>query len=493
MEIPDFEDVQDLIDDGIEERVITEEESVFAVVELKQLKILLQRCHECGRIPGGPSKGKLRNITWKQTGGPSKEKLRNITWKQTGSNLTAHYRCACKDKCSWSTQSTIPGTDTRLGNLALVAAAHTAPIGYPDLASFFHAAKIPIFAKRHWHNQSRCFVFPTIEDHYFRMNADLKNSLVAPIKIAVDGQYDSPGYSAQLCAVSAVEDSSKQVVDFACVEKHEVGGISGRMELKGVQKVLESVQKTNEHTYAAVERAKSEDIVEDVFSFFMHVRGVHSWQPGLMKDLIPQGTAKIGKEFSKLSFSSILGCHHAALGDQETLPVASSSVAYQVILSLATKTTFLNDLKKMHHGNFTSFVESFNSVAIHYRPKRKYFPIKGFMIRTMLAALSYNENRRAEDRGERVVKRVCMMYSKSKGEMISKIQKGPIYEKWKEEIIDGAIKKKIEQGYGLPDMLDEDKYMHDGDDFIADELAELLNFDEEEESELEVDSDVEFD
>jgi hypothetical protein len=82
------------------------------------------------------------------------------------------------------------------------------------------------------------------------------------------------------------------------------------------------------------------------------------------------------------------------------------------------------------------------------------------MIRTMLAALSYNENRRAEDRGERVVKRVCMMYSKSKGEMISKIQKGPIYEKWKEEIVDGAIKKKIEQGYGLPDMPDEDKYMH---------------------------------
>jgi hypothetical protein len=39
-----------------------------------------------------------------------------------------------------------------------------------------------------------------------------------PIYISLDEQYDSPRYSAELCAVTAVEDHSKQVLDFSVEE-----------------------------------------------------------------------------------------------------------------------------------------------------------------------------------------------------------------------------------------------------------------------------------
>ena len=45
--------------------------------------------------------------------------------------------------------------------------------------------------------------------------------------------YDSPGYSAELCTVTAIEKYSKQVLSFSVVHKKEVENVSGRMELSG--------------------------------------------------------------------------------------------------------------------------------------------------------------------------------------------------------------------------------------------------------------------
>uniref|UniRef100_A0A914DJR9 Mutator-like transposase domain-containing protein n=1 Tax=Acrobeloides nanus TaxID=290746 RepID=A0A914DJR9_9BILA len=502
---------------------ITEKKPIFVLVEIAQLEKLLQRCHECGRLPGGY-----------RTGLP-----RNINWIQTGSNLTAHYRCSCKQKCSWSTQSYIDGTETRVGNVALVAAAHASSIGYADLSSMFNAAHIPIMKKRSFISLSHHFVFPTIEDKYYQMIADLKTSLNGPLSISLDGQYDSPGFSAELCAVTAIEETSKKVIGIACVNKKEVEGVSGRMELAGVKKVLESLERTHQlesitldkhlqvvaflkkegysyyfdpwhqlksmkkeikknlkeckteeekeelknlgrrfitHIYTVVERAHRETIKEEVFGFFLHVIGQHQWEAGRMKDIIPIGATNVGKKFSEHeSFSTILRCQHQDRLTTQSPPLDPSSKAYRLVLSIACKTGFINDLERLKYGNFTSYVESFHSVAIHYRPKRIYFPPKGFEIRTMLAAIAFNENREAEERGERTIKEVYMTYSKSKGEMTRKCKKGPIVEAWKNEIVKKTIERKKNHGPGLP--LSEDD-MDDGIDLLVDHLEDVLNFDD---------------
>ena len=44
----------------------------------------------------------------------------------------------------------------------------------------------------------------------------------------------------------------------------------------------------------------------------------------------------------------------------------------------------------------------------------------------MLAALAFNENRLAEIKGDRRISEVYECFSKSKGEEVTKIKKGPI-------------------------------------------------------------------
>uniref|UniRef100_A0A914DRZ1 Uncharacterized protein n=1 Tax=Acrobeloides nanus TaxID=290746 RepID=A0A914DRZ1_9BILA len=114
----------------------------------------------------------------------------------------------------------------------------------------------------------------------------------------------------------------------------------------------------------------------------------------------------------------------------------------------------MNDLDKMEINNMTSYVENYHSVVIKFRPKIKYFPKIGFMRRTMLAAMAYNENREAEIRGDKRVSVVYQSFSKAKGERVTKMKKSPSNENWKQEIVEKSIERK--QAFGTGNPIDQD-------------------------------------
>lgn len=136
----------------------------------------------------------------------------------------------------------VSGAKTRIGNIAVVAASQVAPISFADLSSFFEAASIPLMKKRSFLLLSKAYVWPTVEDEYYRQKSDLIRSVPNPANIAIDGNYDSPGFSAELCAVAAIEETTHQVIDFVVVHKSETENISGRMELEGVKRILPSIE-----------------------------------------------------------------------------------------------------------------------------------------------------------------------------------------------------------------------------------------------------------
>jgi hypothetical protein len=74
-------------------------------------------------------------------------------------------------------------------------------------------------------------IWSTVEDAYAMKQAHIIESLTEPIDIAIDGEYDSPGFSSELCVVLAIERTTKQIIDFAVVHKSETQNVSGRMEL----------------------------------------------------------------------------------------------------------------------------------------------------------------------------------------------------------------------------------------------------------------------
>ena len=143
----------------------------FVLVEMSQLEQLLQHCPFCGKGP----------VHHRQSG-------RKITWSKEATSLTAHLRCSCGSKSgssrkSWSTQSYIPGTKIRAGNVAVAASAHLSSISFANLSSFFYAANIPRMSKETFHNYSTGHIWPAIRKEYHRQQDELYNSLPQDITV----------------------------------------------------------------------------------------------------------------------------------------------------------------------------------------------------------------------------------------------------------------------------------------------------------------------
>jgi hypothetical protein len=101
------------------------------------------------------------------------------TKNSIGTNLTAIFRCSCKSnsRLRWPCQEYIENTETRTGNIAIVAAAQVSAIPFHDLYSFFNAAGIPVCSKRHYLWLSEHWVWPVVEDAYYKQLMDVRNSL----------------------------------------------------------------------------------------------------------------------------------------------------------------------------------------------------------------------------------------------------------------------------------------------------------------------------
>lgn len=213
--------------------------------------------------------------------------------------------------------------------------------------------------------------------------------------------------------------------------------------------------------------------------FFLHVQGIHRWpRKRKFMELIPSEEVKVCPRWKKEKFEVIAECPHITEQthpDSNHEPISPETKWYKVLLASVSKTAFMNDLDKMKTENMTSFVENFHSVCIKYRPKRVYFPKKGFIQRTMLAAIAYNENRMAEMRGERRISGVYPSFSKARGENVYKVRKTPVIQKWKMEIVDKTIERKQDFGKGNPREPDDGDHYEEMD-IVLNRFDELLVF-----------------
>uniref|UniRef100_A0A915E449 Uncharacterized protein n=1 Tax=Ditylenchus dipsaci TaxID=166011 RepID=A0A915E449_9BILA len=324
-----------------------------------------------------------------------------------------------------------------------------------------------------------------------------------PIHISLDGQYDSPGYSAELCCVAAIDNESKQVMRFEAVQKNETGNVSRRMELEGVKRCIQGLEEsgiiiksvtTDRHSqiraYMASEKPELEHdfdawhmlksirrnivneakkkcnkelkeagprfmnhlwhstalprgdpqlIKETALSGLLHLAGVHSWSQGVVPQVIHDNTSNlatarewsnkrsmrplnISGTFETERFTKVLSCNHEVLNSIENtrVPLNPASSSFAVLLKMVSSNQFLADISRLNGSNSTCSVESFHSIANIYRPKRKFYSKRGFIGRTQLGVMHFNENKKAELRGDRLVVSVRKVHSKSKGGIAEK-------------------------------------------------------------------------
>jgi hypothetical protein len=70
----------------------------------------------------------------------------------------------------------------------------------------------------------RALVWPAVDIFYKNQQRELmERAKENGVELSIDGQYDSPGHSAQLCCVTAIEHETNQVLTFQVVEKSETG------------------------------------------------------------------------------------------------------------------------------------------------------------------------------------------------------------------------------------------------------------------------------
>uniref|UniRef100_A0AC34G2P5 Uncharacterized protein n=1 Tax=Panagrolaimus sp. ES5 TaxID=591445 RepID=A0AC34G2P5_9BILA len=63
-----------------------------------------------------------------------------------------------------------------------------------------------------------------------------------PVNVSVDGQYDSPGYCAMMCKVTAIDSESGYVVGLQTIQRKETENKSARMEIEGVRRFLDEMK-----------------------------------------------------------------------------------------------------------------------------------------------------------------------------------------------------------------------------------------------------------
>jgi hypothetical protein len=213
----------------------------FLLVQLSQLEILLQRCAQCGRLPRGRGKPSKRPMTPKFT-------KRLINWTLRGTCATASWYCACKDRgksaIRWSTQVFVEGTRMRQGNIGIAAAMTASPIDYPTGSAFAKAIRMPFLSRASFYEINVHYVSPVIESIFATQQSEIFARMdPLPLHLAIDGQFDSPGYCSELCRVTAIDVHTRLVLGFAVSHKSEVNGVSNAMELLGVKKVLGGLKK----------------------------------------------------------------------------------------------------------------------------------------------------------------------------------------------------------------------------------------------------------
>jgi solute carrier family 8 (sodium/calcium exchanger) len=142
----------------------------------------------------------------------------------------------------------IEGTETREGNIAVTAAMTAAAIDHPSIRYFSKAINMPMISEWTFFHLKKYYVESSIKEiHSEQKDLILERVIGAPpepmdIAIAIDAQYDSPGYSAELACETVMHVPSKLILAFAITHKSEVEGVSNRMELRGAEKVITELQ-----------------------------------------------------------------------------------------------------------------------------------------------------------------------------------------------------------------------------------------------------------
>ncbi|CAJ0590513.1 unnamed protein product [Cylicocyclus nassatus] len=304
--------------------------------------------------------------------------------------------------------------------------------------------------------------------------------------IAVDGAFDSRGFSADFCKVLAVDLKTNLCIYTELVHRSETAGVSGRMEKEGFHRLLRwfrsrsieinSISTDRSTVYGTEIRQFNAEFNTDIKWFLdpWHLarnlykklrtaakrtgcEDLRQWIDPLkahLYDAVRKGAAAKNGDLIRQTFNSCLfhvadihewvedattgpvtKCGHKPLTGQRDKPaLPTGSIPHDTLKAIVLNPVFQKDLTMTSHLGGTRQCEAKNSLDRLYCPKELFLPASTYNFYVKLSTLHKNALTLAEMRGERTVKREFDVTRKFNDRESHMVEKTAIEHVWRREI-----------------------------------------------------------
>uniref|UniRef100_A0A914Y8S0 MULE transposase domain-containing protein n=1 Tax=Panagrolaimus superbus TaxID=310955 RepID=A0A914Y8S0_9BILA len=120
------------------------------------------------------------------------------------------------------------------------------------------------------------------------------------VNILMDGQYDSPGYCAMMCKVTAIDAKSGYAVGIQTLQRTMTENKSARMEIEGVRRIMKEMENNGVH----VDRATTDRntgviaLFREEFPKTQHKNDTWHMVKGVKKDLMNESKKKRSQDLA---------------------------------------------------------------------------------------------------------------------------------------------------------------------------------------------------
>ena len=341
-------------------------------------------------------------------------------------------------------------------NLKVICYSLLGGLHWEQVHSFFSKCGIPLVSSATYYRYLKNLIYPVIYDHWLRNQADaLKDLLRAQknkgegVKIAGDGRFDSPGWSAKYCTYIIQALKTNKIICFMVASKQQVNS-SAAMEVFALKSLLTFLISCGLNIVTLVtDRSSSvRGMMQSEFSFINHQFDPWHLVKNIKNNLIKVSklascailkpwiksivnmlwwsldTSKGDPDVARHKIMSILnhtsGIHHFAeltlfpecahresVNNKPWLPFIGYVKDKLRTIIFGRDGKNLADLKHYTECCQTSEIESFNSLILKYSNKTYSYGWLGMYIRTCIAALDWNSN---TERAQKVNSKGELMY-----------------------------------------------------------------------------------
>ncbi|KAK7877112.1 hypothetical protein WMY93_032192 [Mugilogobius chulae] len=360
--------------------------------------------------------------------------------RQEGTFIKIQQICsACGLKREWQNQPKLH-KNMPLCNLMISGAIHFSGCMPTQALRMLNLLGVQCISVRTFFRHQQLYTIPTVTEAWKTKQADILDQLKemdGGLILSGDCRSDSPGHCAKYGTYTVIEERINKVVDLQLVQSSEVPN-STWAELEGLKRTVNFLTEQKMHVSTLVtdrNRQVAKWVRETLcpggtkhFFDIWHVskglkksldasskerncEDLNLWKQAIINHLYwtAASTPDGNPDVLEAKWTSLVGhvqdihehenpwfpvCAHPTLEGEARHKqwLQPGSMAAIKLENVATRQTFVKDVRQLSPSHQTFSLEAFHALILHFAPKHTGFSFLGMYSRLLLAALHYNQN-----------------------------------------------------------------------------------------------------